>query len=199
MIQPEKWKVVAKGICVSELLFKPDAWDKERRYVVIRQQKDIKENALGKSLPLFDNIDMDDYLYSVIVTNIYCLPAIEIWRQLRNRSNDENIIKELKEDFGCAGFAVESFYGTEAALQMCVFSYNLFLIFRKNLLLDSEKTKRLKTIRQKYFVIPGGLGKDGNSDILRLNVIDKFKNSFIQSFDMLKKWLLPNTQSPQLI
>jgi len=194
MIETEKWIAVDKGIWVSELYFKPDAWDKERRYIVVRQQKDIKENALGKALPLFENMDMNDYLYSVMVTNITCLPAVEIWRQQRSRSNDENIIKELKEDFGCKGFAVEPFYGTEAALQMCVLSYNLFLIFRKNMLLDSEKTQRLKTIRQKYFVIPGCLGADGRTDVLRLNVIDKFKKSFVQCFEKIKNWICPNLQ-----
>jgi len=66
-------------------------------------------------------------------------------------------------------------------------------------LLDSEKAKRLKTIRQEYFVIPSCLGKYGNSDILRLNVIDKFKNSIIQSFDMLKKWVLPLSPQSQFI
>jgi len=139
MISEKQWEVVDKGIWVSELLFKPDVWDKERRYIVIRQQKDIKENALGKQLPLFEDIDMNDYLYFVIVTNIDYLPAVEIWRQMRSRSNDENIIKELKEDFGCAGFAVASFYGTETALQMCVFAYNLFLIFKKNYCLILKK------------------------------------------------------------
>jgi len=66
-------------------------------------------------------------------------------------------------------------------------------------LLDSEKAKRLKTIRQEYFVILSCLGKYGNSDILRLNLIDKFKNLIIQSFDMLKKWLLPLSPQSQFI
>ncbi|HPN29539.1 MAG TPA: transposase [bacterium] len=109
MISKEKWIVVDKGIWVSELYFKPDARDKERRYIVVRQQKDIKENALGKALPLFENIDMNDYLYSVMATNIFCLPAVEIWSQQRSRSNDENIIKELKEDFSNAGFGLNRF------------------------------------------------------------------------------------------
>jgi len=43
MISKEKWIVVDKGIWVSELYFKPDARDKERRYIVVRQQKDIKK------------------------------------------------------------------------------------------------------------------------------------------------------------
>jgi len=51
------------------------------------------------------------------------------------------------------------------------------------MLLNSEKTQRLKTIHQKYFVIPGCLGADGHSNVLCLNFLDNLKNSFIQCFE----------------
>lgn len=61
---------------------------------------------MGKELSLFeDNFDMKDYRFSVWITNSKDM-AYEVWKQCRPRANDENTIKELKEDFALGGFSM---------------------------------------------------------------------------------------------
>lgn len=63
------------------------------------------------------------------------------------------------------------FYSTEAAMLIRVFIYNLFVLFRYEILEQKEKIERLKTLRYKYYVLPAQLGSDGRRQILRLSVI----------------------------
>ena len=86
------------------------------------------------------------------------------------RANDENTIKELKEDFALGGFSMKKFYAVEAAMLLRVLVYNLFLLFRHEFLGKKERRQRLKTLRYKYFVLPAQLGRDGREAILRISV-----------------------------
>jgi hypothetical protein len=113
---------------------------------------------MGKQLRLF-KFDTRDYRYSEWITNLKDTPY-QVWEQCKPRANDENTIKELKEDFALGGFSMKYFYSTEAAMLIRVLIYNLFVLFRYEILEQKEKTKRLKTIRYKYFVIPAQLGRD---------------------------------------
>ena len=61
-----------------------------------------------------------------------------------------------------------------------VLIYNLFVLFRYEILEQKEKTKRLKTIRYKYFVIPAQLGRDSRADVLWLSAYPKKIRSKVQ-------------------
>lgn len=113
---------------------------------------------MGKTLSLFgDDFDMKSYRFSVWITNSQETPY-EVWQKCRPRANDENTVKELKEDFTLAGFSMKRFYSTEAAMLMRIFIYNLFVLFRYEILAQREKIERLKTSCYKYFVLPAQLG-----------------------------------------
>jgi Transposase DDE domain group 1 len=86
------------------------------------------------------------------------------------RANDENTIKELKEDFALGGFSMKKFYAVEAAMVLRVLMYNLFLLFRHEFLGKKEKRQHLKTLRYKYFVLPAQMGADGRDSVLRISV-----------------------------
>jgi hypothetical protein len=83
-------------------------------------------------------IDMRDWRYSVWITNATGSP-LEIWRQARSRANDENTIKELKEDFALGGFSMKRFYSVEAAMLLRVLAYNLFICFKHEFLGRKER------------------------------------------------------------
>lgn len=169
------WEKIDEGIEIAELTYKPDDWKKERRYIVIRQDITKREKASGKQLRLPNfPYETKDYRYSTWITNIGDeKSANEIWNECKMRGNDENTIKELKEDFALGGFSMKHFYSTEAAMIIRVTLYNLFVLFRTQILNPNEKTKRLKTIRYKYFVIPGQLGSDGRANIMRISAYSK--------------------------
>ena len=56
------------------------------------------DKLLGRQLRLFDmDLDTHDYRYGIWVTNMTEAP-LTVWRTIRLLSNDENTIKELKEN-----------------------------------------------------------------------------------------------------
>lgn len=164
------WKVIAKGLAVSEFPFMHPLWGSERRYIVVRQNIIRRNKAMGKTLSLFANeIDVKDYRYSAWITNSKEAPY-EVWTLCKPRANDENTIKELKEDFALGGFSMKRFYAVEAAMVVRVLVYDLFVLFRDEFLGKKEKRQHLKTLRYKYFVLPGQMGSGGRDAVLRISV-----------------------------
>lgn len=163
------WKDIARGLSVSEFSFVHPLWGKERRYIVVRQNIIRRKKAMGKRLPLFANEgDISDYRFSTWITNSKEEPY-EVWTMCKPRANDENTIKELKEDFALGGFSMKKFYAVEAAMVLRVLVYNLFVLFRHEFFGRKEKRQHLKTLRYKYFVLPAQLGKDGREAVLRIS------------------------------
>jgi len=166
------WKEISPGISISEFKFqhKDKKWDKERRYTIVRQEIEVKEDAKGKQLKLFkENYEISKYRFSCHITSMN-LDPVDIWRIYRSRAGDENIIKENTYDFGLEGFSLDNFYATEAAMLIRILFYNIINLFRREILPEEETKDTLGTLRYKYFVIPGLLGVDGHKYILRLGV-----------------------------
>ena len=188
------WKIVDEGIWITEFRYRHEEWEKERRYIAIRQDIKRREKAMGKTLPLFKGeFETEGYRYSVWVTNSTASPK-EVWDRCRPRANDENTLKELKEDFALGGFSMKGFYSTEAAMLIRVFIYNLFVLFRQEILDNKEKTERLKTLRYKYLVLPAQMGKDGRSPKLRLSVIkQKLRMKLVHLFNRINQGFTANT------
>ena len=163
------WKEIAKGLSVSEFSFMHPLWGKERRYIVVRQDITRRRKAMGKTLPLFANeIFIRDYRFSAWITNSK-EPPYDVWTMCKPRANDENTIKELKEDFALGGFSMKKFYAVEAAMVLRVLAYNLFLLFKHEFLGKKEKSQHLKTLRFKYFVLPAQMGSNGRDAVLRIS------------------------------
>jgi hypothetical protein len=182
----ENWQEVAKGIWITEFSFCHADWGKDRRYIAVRQDIKRRPHAMGKELSLFGNeMNMSNYRFSVWVTNSQ-EPSSDVWNQCRPRANDENTLKELKEDFALGGFSMKYFYSTEAAMLIRVLIYNLFVVFRYELLGQKEKIHRLKTLRFKYFVLPAQLGGDGRKAILRISIFSqRIKSKLIYLFNRI--------------
>jgi hypothetical protein len=186
----ENWQEIAEGIWITEFSFRHADWKTDRRYIAVRQDIKRRPQAMGKELSLFgDEMNMNNYRYSVWVTNSK-EPSSEVWKQCRPRANDENTVKELKEDFALGGFSMKYFYSTEAAMLIRILIYNLFVVFRYELLGHKEKTQRLKTLRFKYFVLPAQLGRDGRKTILRISVFtQRIKSKLIYLFHRIKRYI----------
>lgn len=181
----ENWNEIEAGLAISEFTFQhaDEKWDKKRRYIIVRQEMEIKEDAKGKQLKLFkDDYEISKYRYSCHITSLDIEP-LDVWRTYRSRAADENIIKENTYDFGLEGFSLENFYATEAAMIIRILFYNIINFFRREILPAKESGETLGTLRYKYFVIPGLLGKDGHKYILRLGIKTKKKRSKI-------KWII---------
>ena len=167
------WKEVARGLWVAEFRFMHPGWGKERRYVVVRQDVTRRTKAMGKTLPLFAHeLEIKDFRFSAWITSSPESPY-DVWTLAKPRANDENTIKELKEDFALGGFSMQRFYAVEAAMLVRVLLYNLFLLFKNEFLARQEKGQRLKTLRYKYFILPAQMGSDGRDPVLRISVMGR--------------------------
>ena len=169
-----EWRDLGDGVSVADFNFKhkKESWTKERRYIAIR--KDVSKlgpNTIGKRLSLFpdDDAKIFNFRYGLYVTSSMS-PGEDLWREYRLRANDENIIKENKEDFGLEGFALNGFYATEAAMLVRIMFYNILNLFRREMLPEPESHQRMQTLRSKYFITPALLGRDGKSPVLRLGI-----------------------------
>ena len=171
------WKSVAPGIEVGEFRFEHlDAkWDRPRRYVVVRQSIAMRPQASGKQPSLFKQLDQwEEYRMSLMITNDEEAEAEKIWREYRPRANDENVIKNLKEGFGLAAFAMDNFWATEACMVLNVLVFhNLIHYLNRNILNRKGPLQQLRTIRGKYFIMAAQLGKSAGYKVLRLAVRDR--------------------------
>jgi hypothetical protein len=186
----QNWQRIDEGIWITEFFFQHTDWITDRRFIAVRQDAKKRPHAMGKVLSLFgEEFDTGNYRYSVWITNSHD-PAYEVWKQCRPRANDENTIKELKEDFALGGFSMKYFYATEAAMLIRVFIYNLFVLFRYQILGQKEKTERLKTLRYKYLVLPAQLGGDGRKPVLRISVYtQKVRSKLLYLFNRIKQYV----------
>ena len=189
----DEWLQIEPGLWISEFEFKHEEWKKSLRYVVVRQSIKQRKQALGKQLRLFE-IETEHYRYGCWVTNMDTDP-LDVWRIIRGRSNDENTIKEFKEDLAFCGFSMNSFYATEVAMLIRLLLYNLLLVFRTTFLPENERTQRISTLRFKYFIIPAHLGRDYSGRWLRLSVFPAKLRIKIQAIlDAISGYSLPNSQ-----
>jgi DNA-directed RNA polymerase subunit N (RpoN/RPB10) len=184
-----------------EFCHSAEAWIHPRRYFAVRHR--VKEDCpmpVGKQLKLFPDLEeVNEYRYSVYVTN-YDDDATQLWRLYRRRCDDENRIKEIKEDFGLEGYCMQNFYATEAAILLRILLYNLFNLFRSILLPKAKHHSRLSTILYQYFTIPGLLGSDGNRKILRIGLSSKKqRGKFKHLLHTVARWFPPPRGEPQCI
>jgi hypothetical protein len=171
------WRNVTKGIDVSSFSFqhKDDKWDKDRLYIVVRQEKKVLESPKGKQLSLFEDFEeLNRFRYSCYITNKEGEP-VDIWREYRPRANDENTLKELQDDFGFDTFCMKKFWSTEFSMVIRVLLYNIFNLFRNEILVtrDNPAKETLSTIRFKYLIIPGSMSFPSRIPTLTMNVVSK--------------------------
>lgn len=112
------WVDFAPGLEAAELLYQAPSWNKPRRVVVVREEIAERPEARGRKL-----IDVPGYTFHAVVTCMALAP-VELWRFYNSRADCENRLKELKDDFGAAGFCLDSFDGTEAVFRLIVSGRN---------------------------------------------------------------------------
>jgi hypothetical protein len=168
------WQQIAEGIEVAEFYFEhyDKKWTHPRRYVVVRQQTQTRPNASGKQPSLFKELEeLKDYRYSLMITNDEQLDSEQVWHEYRSRAKDENCIKDLKEGYNVDTFNLNNFWSTEAVLTMITLVfYNLIHFLNRKIINIVPPFEQLKTLRLKYFIIPGELGSSGRYSILRLGI-----------------------------
>jgi len=180
------WKEIDKGIEVGEFAFEhlDDKWTRPRRYVVVRQEIAKRPTASGKQPSLFKDLEeWKDYRLSAMITNDENSLPEEVWRGYRSRANDENVIKDFDKGYGFGTFNLRSFWATEAVMVMNVLVFHNMIHYLNRTVLNVNKPQNhLKTLRNKYFILPAQLGSSGRYAVLRIGVKDRSLRGQIRYF-----------------
>jgi len=155
------WVQLDSRTGVAEFMYQPTGWSKSRRFVVVRQRLEQRQQQ-----PTL--LEVPGYSFSIYVTNL-TLPALQVRNLYLGRADSENRIKELLQDFAISGFVSQKFWATEAAFRLACLAYNLMSLFRQALLGAASK-HTLSTLRTQCFAIGASLGKRGHQQVLRLGL-----------------------------
>ena len=151
-----------EGQETTELVTSLNTWKKDRRFVVSRVLKDEKNRAQMSFL------DGEEYSYSFFVTNTELSPeeAVDFYQK---RGNSENYIKEAKYDMAVGQLLLKSFWSIEAIFQLMMLTYNLFLLFKIDMVKKTEYRQQIKTFRLKYIFLAGKIVRTARRVVMKLS------------------------------
>ena len=177
--QVSEWRNFGPGLEVGETTYLALGWEHPRRMVIVREKIIERPAARGRKL-----IDVPGYTFHALVTSLDW-PAEQVWRFYNGRADSENRIKELAKDYHAKCFCVRRFYGTEAALRMVCFLFNLVAIFKRTVLKDTKPM--LERLRISLFAAGAILGMEKGKSILRIGLRGKFKHRLKQLLERLER------------
>lgn len=146
------------------------SWSIRRKFIVVRtpQEKvDPQLNLFGMKL----------YSYQIYVTNLNDEPK-KLVRFYHKRGNAENYIKEQKYDMNLGKLITDSFWANQAILQFAILCYNLLVWFKNICIGKSELRTTIRTLRERYLMIPAQLVKRSRKFVLKLPRDYMYKEKF---------------------
>ena len=163
--ESHRWTPLSGEHEIADVMHREPNWSRSRRVLLIRR-------AIVEKGALFDSVS---YEYAALVTSL-TMPADRCSEFYDQRGECENTIKEFKSDFGARGFCLGSFHGTEAVFRLISILFNLITEFKRQVLRDTSVT--LGTVRVRVFVLGAMLGRRARRTILRLALVQRWKERF---------------------
>lgn len=154
------WRELDPIYAVGEFRRKLHGWERERRFVVVRERLSSKPSP-GRKL-----FDIPEYTFRVLVTSRLDEPE-EIWREYNQRSDVENRIAELKYDLAADDFCMHEFFPTEAAFRAILLLFNLLSDFQR--VIGMTKHRRPATLRVTVFMCGAILGRAGHRKVVHMS------------------------------
>ena len=185
----KNWKRVDENYEAAEFFAKLQGWDKERRFVVIRERIREQKAAVGRLL-----LDVPGYTYRVFVTNRDA-EAMEVWRDYNKRAVIEQRIEELKAELHADGFCMQSFFATESAFLAVVFTFNLLSLYQKVTTPESAY-RQPATLRSAVFLGGAILGRAARKSALLISHAWGGIEKHIHLLERILAWEIPT--SPKL-
>jgi hypothetical protein len=183
-----EWRALDETYAVGEFRLKLLGWDRERRFVVVREQVREPKRSLGRKL-----LEVPGYTFRVFVTNRAEAPE-EIWRNYNQRACIEQRIEELKSDLAVDDFCLREFFATEAAFLGILMLFNLLGEFQRASGLSGYRQPA--TLRVQVFLCGAILGRAGRRTVLHLSAAWGGLDERNLLFDKLLHYEIPT--SPKL-
>jgi hypothetical protein len=149
-----KWITINKTFSVTEITVPLPAWDKARRFIIIR--KSLPKTEDGQIM--FDEFT---YEYQAIVTNIDYMTSVEIFHDYNQRCNIENKIDELKQGFAFDKNSQINHKCNELFLIIKMIAYNLHNWFKRTFLPKDLIHHEITTVRRIFYKVAGNIVGNG--------------------------------------
>jgi hypothetical protein len=183
-----EWKPLDANYAVGEFRLKLLGWQRERRFVAVRELLREGRESKGRKL-----IDIPGYTFRVFVTSRDDAPE-EIWRDYNRRADMENRIAELKRDLGADGFCLKKFHATEAAFKSVLLLFNLMSEFQRAAGLPGYREPA--TIRTQVLTCGAILGRAGRRVVIHMSESWGGLKTRIPLLESILTWEIPT--SPKL-
>ena len=157
----QTWRDLDENYAVGEFQLQLYGWDRERRFVVIRERLREEQSSAGRKL-----LEVPGYTFRIYVTNASAAPE-EIWHDYNQRADVENRIEELKYDLAADDFCLRQFFATEAAFCGILMLFNLLSEFQRASGLEGYRQP--VTLRTQVFLCGALLGRAGHRTVLHLS------------------------------
>jgi hypothetical protein len=156
------------GTEVAELEDQAQSWPHPRRLMLLRQRVSDAEARGGKRL-----LAVPGYRFQALVTSLpnATHPPLAVWRYYNGRADCENVIKELQAGFALPTLGLASFWASEAALSLACLTYNLIVLFERQLGWQHKVT--LQNLRFGLFVTAGVLSHPAGKTTIKLAVPER--------------------------
>ena len=86
----------------------------------------------------------------------------------QKRGNSENYIRETKYDMACGQLLLKSFWSNEAIFQLMMLAYNLFLLFKMDMVKTTEYRQQIKAFRLKHIFLTGKIVRTTKRVVMKL-------------------------------
>jgi len=157
----QTWRALDETYAVGEFRLKLLGWERERRFVVVREQVRETKRSLGRKL-----LEVPGYTFRVFVTNRAEAPE-EIWRDYNQRACIEQRIEELKADLAADDFCLREFFATEAPFLGILMLFNLLGGFQRATGMSGYRQP--STLHAQVFLCGAILGRAAHRTVLRLS------------------------------
>jgi len=135
--------------------------DRERRFVVVREQWRAPKRSLGRKL-----LEVPGYTFRVFATHRSDAPE-EIWRDDNQPACIEQRLEELKSDLAADDFCRREFFATEAAFLGILMLFNGRGEFQRASAMNGYRQP--STLRARVFLGGAILGRAARRTVLHLS------------------------------
>lgn len=174
----KRWRSIGDGIFAASFRYRAASWSRPRRLVVIERNVESKKSDQGELFELYD------HRYEIVATNLR-LKSDNIWRLYNKGAIVEQVIKEVKSDFGGLSLRTDSMAANQALWLSGLIASNLFNYIRRKGLPASFRTARLKRIALMFFNLGANVVSKAGRIWIKISRNYPLRHQFYQAMDAL--------------
>jgi len=186
----KQWRALDAIYSVGEFELRLFGWDRDRRFVVVREEIRESKPSVGRKL-----FEVPAYTFRLFVTNLGEAPE-QIWRDYNQRACVEQRIEELKSDLAADDFCLQEFFATEAAFLSILLLFNLLGEFQRAT--GMTRYRQPASLRAQVFLCGAILGRAGHHTVLHLSAAWGGLEKRNPLFDQLLLYEIPTSRKLEI-